>query len=122
MKRYDPGYRYAKRLVEQMTDIRYVQINTLHPAEEPYLNVTGVKRFDDVPSNVLQPLVDAQEALVTEAVGPIAKSLRFNYTDSILGSMVHDINALRGLIGEPERVLYTDVWTAGRLCRRSRRS
>jgi predicted dehydrogenase len=113
MKRYDPGYRYAQQVVKQMSDIHYVQMNTLHPSEDQYWNISGVTRFNDVPQNVLQPLIDEQERLITEAVGNISESLRFNYPDSILGSMIHDINALRGLIGEPERVLYTDIWPAG---------
>lgn len=113
MKRYDPGYRYAQQLVRQMTDIRYVQINTLHPSEDPYLSIAGIKRFADVPHSTLQPLIEAQEKLVTEAVGNIPESVRSNYTDVVLGSMVHDINALRGLIGEPEQVVYTDIWPTG---------
>ena len=113
MKRYDPGYRYAQQRVKEMSGIRYVQINTLHPSEDQYWNISGVTRFSDVPQSVLQPLNDEQERLITEAVGDISESLRFNYFDSILGSMVHDINALRGLIGEPERVLYTDIWPVG---------
>lgn len=110
MKRYDPGYRYAQGLVRQMQPIRYVQINTLHPAEDQYWNIHGVTRFNDVSPEALQPLLDAQEALLTEAVGNISETLRFIYFDAVLGSMVHDINALRGLIGEPQAVLYTDVW------------
>ena len=113
MKRYDPGYRYAQQQAKQMSGIRYVQINTLHPSEDQYWNISGVTRFSDVPQSVLQPLNDEQERLITEAVGNIPESIRFNYFDSILGSMVHDINALRGLIGEPEKVLYTDIWPAG---------
>jgi predicted dehydrogenase len=113
MKRYDPGYRYAQQLVKQMSDIHYVQINTLHPSEDQYHNISGLTRFNDVPQSVLQPLIDEQEKLITEAIGKVSESLRFNYFDSILGSMVHDINALRGLIGDPERVLYTDIWPAG---------
>jgi predicted dehydrogenase len=72
-----------------------------------------VTRFSDVPQSVLQPLNEEQERLITEAVGNISESLRFNYFDSILGSMVHDINTVRGLIGEPEKVLYTDIWPVG---------
>jgi predicted dehydrogenase len=113
MKRYDPGYRYGQQTLKQMSGIRYVQINTLHPSEDQYWNISGVTRFSDVPQNVLQPLNDEQERLITEAVGNISESLRFNYFDSILGSMVHDINAVRGLIGEPLRVLFTDIWPIG---------
>jgi predicted dehydrogenase len=113
MKRYDPGYRYAQQMVKQMSGIRYVQINTLHPSEDQYWNISGVTRFSDVEQGVLQALNDEQERLITEAVGNIPDSLRFNYFDSILGSMVHDINALRGLMGESAGVLYTDIWPVG---------
>jgi predicted dehydrogenase len=112
MKRYDPGYRYAQRVAKTMQGIRYVQINTLHPSEDQYWNIHGVARFNDIPQNVLQPLIAEQERLLTEAVGSIADNLRFVYFDVILGSMVHDINALRGLLGEPEGVLYTGLWPA----------
>jgi len=113
MKRYDPGYRYAQRLVKQMQGIRYIQINTLHPSEDQYWNIHGVTRFNDVPQEVLQPLLAAQEKLLTEAVGNISEALRVVYYDVILGSMVHDINALRGLVGEPDGVLYTGIWPEG---------
>ena len=113
MKRYDPGYRYAQKLVKSMHGIRYIQINTLHPSEEQYWNIHGVMRFNDIPQNVFAPLIADKEKLLDEAVGSISETLRFIYEDSILGSMVHDINALRGLIGEPERVVYTDIWPDG---------
>jgi len=113
MKRYDPGYRYAQRAVKSMSGIRYVQINTLHPAEDQYWNIHGVSRFNDVPADVIAPLVQAQERLITEAIGQVSDALRFVYFDVILGSMVHDVNALRGLMGEPDRVLYTGLWPEG---------
>ncbi|MCC7449330.1 MAG: Gfo/Idh/MocA family oxidoreductase [Anaerolineae bacterium] len=113
MKRYDPGYRYAQNVVKGMQGIRYIQINTLHPAEDQYHNIFGIARFNDIPQDVIQPLMQAQDELVTEAIGNVAEALRFVYFDVILGSMVHDINALRGLIGEPEGVLYTGVWPEG---------
>jgi predicted dehydrogenase len=113
MKRYDPGYRYAQRIARDMTGIRYVQINTLHPSEDQYWNIHGVTRFNDVPQDVIRPLIDAQENLIVEAIGKVSDTLRFVYFDVILGSMVHDINALRGLIGEPEGVIYTDIWPEG---------
>jgi predicted dehydrogenase len=113
MKRYDPGYRYAQRLVKDMRGIRYIQINTLHPSEDQYWNIHGVTRFNDVPQDVIRPLIDAQEKLLTEAIGQVSDALRFVYFDVILGSMVHDLNALRGLIGEPDGVLYTGIWPEG---------
>jgi predicted dehydrogenase len=110
MKRYDPGYRYAQNVVKDMRGLRYVQINTLHPSEDQYHNIFGVTRFNDVPQEVIQPLMAAQDALIREAIGDVSETLKFVYFDVILGSLVHDINALRGLIGEPEGVLYSGIW------------
>lgn len=112
MKRYDPGFRHGQRLVRDLTDPRYVQINTLHPSEDQYIDIHGVRRFDDVPADVLARERAAYEAVLDEAVGDIGDALRFVYYDVFLGSMVHDVNALRALVGEPEEVLFTEVWPA----------
>lgn len=111
MKRYDPGYRTAQQLLAGMQDVRYVQINTLHPAEDDYLGIHGILRFNDVPVDVLARLSAEQEQLYDEAIGPVQPaSLRNVYGNILLGSMVHDINALRGLLGEPDEVLSTEIW------------
>lgn len=112
MKRFDPGYRYGQRLVGELDDARCVQINTLHPSEDQYIDIHGVRRFADVPADVADRMRQADEDLLDEAVGSISDALRFVYFDVFLGSMVHDINALRALVGEPEEVLFTEVWPA----------
>lgn len=112
MKRFDPGYRYGQRQVAELTDARYVQINTLHPSEDQYIGIHGVRRFTDVPDAVLAPLRQAEEELLDEAVGGVSAALRFVYNDVFLGSMVHDVNALRALVGEPEQVVCTEIWPA----------
>lgn len=114
MKRYDPGYRTAQTLLQGMEDVRYVQINTLHPAEDDYLAIHGILRFNDIPADVLAQLSKAENLLFDEAVGSgVSKNLRRIYGGVVLGSMVHDMNALRGLLGEPDRVLFTEIWPEG---------
>ena len=111
MKRYDPGYRTAQGLLQGMQDVRYIQINTLHPAEDDYLGIHGILRFNDIPADVLSPLAAAEESLFDEAIGRVVPAtLRKVYGNIVIGSMVHDMNALRGLMGEPDRVLFTDIW------------
>ncbi len=110
MKRFDPGYRYAQKLIRDLQGVRYVQINTLHPAEEGYIGHHRVVRFNDVPSDVLNPLIQADDASAVHAVGNVSPILRETYTNVLLGSMVHDVNALRGLLGEPARVSFTQLW------------
>jgi predicted dehydrogenase len=110
MKRYDPGYRYGSELVQSMQGLRHVQINVLHPAEPFYFAHHRIKRFNDVPQATLEALQNEADELAVEAIGPVSKQLRFLYGDVFLGSMIHDINALRGVLGGPDRTLLTTMW------------
>src|SRR5262245_17206438 len=110
MKRYDPGYRYGRDIVLAMGQPRYVQINVLHPAEPLYFAHHRITRFDDVPQATLDELAREGDRLVVEAIGPVGERLRFLYYDVFLGSMVHDVNALRGILGRPNRALFTTLW------------
>ena len=112
MKRYDPGYRHAQSLLPRLGELRYIQINVLHPAEAPYLNVHRLVRTGDVPAETLERLATEKDRLATEAIGPVSQTMKQIYTDVLLGSLVHDINALRGLVGEPQAVEYTAIWPA----------
>ncbi|HZQ09114.1 MAG TPA: Gfo/Idh/MocA family oxidoreductase [Anaerolineae bacterium] len=114
MKRYDPGYLYGQRAIKSLREIRYVQINTLHPAETGYQRHHNVQRFRDIPPDVLEPLQKADDASVIQAVGHVSPLLREIYANVVIGSMVHDVNALRGLMGEPEEVLFTQLWPEDR--------
>jgi predicted dehydrogenase len=110
MKRYDPGYQYALARLPEMGAIRYAQINTLHPAETDYLRIHNIVRFDDVPPEVLKSIREADHQRVIEAIGDVPANLQALYPNMFLGSMVHDTNALRGLLGEPEGVLFSELW------------
>jgi predicted dehydrogenase len=115
MKRYDPAYLHAQELLADQRDrFRYIQINTLHPPSPMYLTHHKILRFADVPAPVIKQLEAERQALIDEALGARHHPwLDRAYWDFILGSMVHDTNALRGLFGEPEGVTFTDVWAGG---------
>jgi predicted dehydrogenase len=40
----------------------------------------------------------------------VSPRLRFLYGDVFLGSMIHDVNALRGILGCPQQALLTTLW------------
>ncbi len=113
MKRYDPGYLYAQACARQMRGIRYVQINTLHPAEDDYLAIHNLVRANDIPPQVIEALRQADDQRIVEAVGNVSPPLKAMYSDVFLGSIIHDTNAMRGLLGEPEKVLFSELWPAG---------
>jgi len=113
MKRFDPGYRHAQERIAAMGELRYAQINTLHPEEDDFLSIHGLIPASDVPADALEAARAHELGKLRQAVGHIPAYLQAEYSDVLLGSMVHDINAMRGLLGEPERVLFAEHWPAG---------
>ncbi|NRN27051.1 Gfo/Idh/MocA family protein [Photorhabdus heterorhabditis] len=110
MKRYDPGFKYALDLAKQIENPRYTQVTVLHPNEQQYFDIHGVLRFDDVPKDVTEANAREQNRIVTSAVGSIEENLKYVYHDAMLSSMVHNINVIRAMFGEPVGVLSTQIW------------
>ena len=71
MKRYDPGYRYAREIVRRLHDVRYVQVNVLHPAEAPNYAHHRLHRGSDLDSATLGCLQEESRALVRESIGDV---------------------------------------------------
>jgi len=88
-------------------------MNTLHPSETQYHNIHWLVRPNDIPPEIIERLAAEQNRLIVEAIGAVPDALQFIYSAVILGSLVHDVNALRGLVGEPEAVAFTDIWPSG---------
>ncbi len=110
MKRYDPGYRYGRDAARAMDDLRYVQINVLHPDPDLYYAHHRIKRFRDIPPETLAALSAEDDRLTIEAIGEVPPLMRQLYRDVVLGSMCHDTNALRGILGTPRQALLTTIW------------
>jgi predicted dehydrogenase len=113
MKRYDPGYLLAQQAIRKLRRLRAVEVHIWHPSEPQYLDHYRIDRANDVPKEVLDRLRGEYDSLVHEAVGEVPGWLNYAYAEVLLGSIIHDINALRGLIGAPDEVLSTEIWAEG---------
>ena len=113
MKRYDAGYRFAQRAVQRLRGLRAVEVHIWHPSEPQYLAHHRISRAADVPRETIERLRAENDALVREAIGPQPDWLQYAYVEVLLGSIIHDINALRGLLGAPDAVLSTEIWAKG---------
>jgi predicted dehydrogenase len=114
MKRFDPAYQRARPLVQAMRDLRLVRITTLEAPLLPYVAHYALKRYADLSVETLNSLRADQDALVGEALGPdMPETIRRVYADVLLDSLVHEVNALRGLLGEHEEVTSAETWLDG---------
>lgn len=118
MKRYDPAYLYAYDRIQEMSDVRFVQVNHLHPDNSLHIGRFKVQRFDDISPQARDETASEHSRLVAEALGfdtreQVSPDIQRAFT-SILGSMIHDIGNLHGVFGPPTRVVSTEIWADGR--------
>jgi predicted dehydrogenase len=113
MKRHDPAVRHVAPLVRDLPDLRAIQVTVLHPSEASQIAHHAVQRAPDVPPEARARLVAAQDALIREVIGEFTPLERRVFAGNLLSTLVHDVNLLRGLSGDPEEVLFADVWAGG---------
>ena len=113
MKRYDPGFRYALPLIQKLKDLQAIHITILHPSEGNQIGHHDVRRFPAVPAKAQKQLRAEQDALIREVIGDFTPLERRVFANNLLSTLVHDINVLRALSGDPAEVLFTDVWAGG---------
>ena len=122
-KRFDPAYQRARTEVQAMKALRYVDVTVLHPDEEPYQAHyafqpprTPAPKADDatIDATVRRDSGTTEmNALLEETLGAGAPPASRVALFILLTSLIHDINALRGVLGEPEDVLSAHHWRGG---------
>ncbi len=110
MKRYDPAYeRLGELLTSLRPDLRLVRVTTLESPFAPYVAhyplFDGEERCADILSAHGQ--ADAQRVDV-RLVRPTSR-LGWCYRWILLDNLVHEFNALRGVLGEPTEVVSADL-------------
>ncbi len=114
MKRYDPGYLYAKKMVAQMADTRFVQVNHLHPDNKFHLADFDYLVPTDFPASAARELGETTNMLLREALGREVPADVSGAFHALNGSMIHDIGNLHGIFGNPSSVVSTEIWAGGR--------
>ncbi|MEA2515506.1 MAG: hypothetical protein QOJ59_4995 [Thermomicrobiales bacterium] len=116
MKRHDPAYRYAADRVREMSDVRFVQVNHLHPDNRLHLAEFRLHRPDDLPPSSPEAIAANESGRIAAALGLPADRLPSEVRTAfffVLYSMIHDLGNLSGLFGPPSRVVSTDLWQNG---------
>ena len=118
MKVYDPAFVQAKREVDTMDNIQFVQVNHLHPNNDLHMRQFDVRRFDDMIQN--SPTQQTESADIEiyngssrQAIGDVEPHVQGAF-GLLSGSMIHDIYGMRVMLGMPKRVVSTEIWRHGR--------
>lgn len=125
-KRYDPGYERAATAVRELRDLRCVDVRVLHPENDQYLAHLRIHRAENGPRRVPERLFGRefdeqlrQAILASQPVESLAELAGSSEPDRLftafwlLASCIHDVNALRGVLGEPTEVVAAHGWAGG---------
>lgn len=112
VKLYEPAFEGASREVRAMEDIRFIQVNHLHPDNALHVRQFRTRRFDDVPADAIRKTQAARAAAIREAIGEASPQVGRAFS-TLSGSMIHDLYGLRSLFGNPSQVVGTELWADG---------
>jgi predicted dehydrogenase len=120
MKRYDPAVEaLLEALPESAADFRYGSVVVNDAEFEPFFEPGEIVRGDDVSAELIEATRRQEAEQVEQAVGSGDPDVVQAFSESFLGSMVHDLNVVHGALermGEPlpAQVVGGDWWNEGR--------
>jgi predicted dehydrogenase len=100
MKRYDPAYEELAATLDR-DRLRFARITTLESPLEPYVAHYPLTRGGDVDPGLLTGLAAEDAARVERALPDADELTRRVYRTVLLDSVVHELNGVRGLLGDP---------------------
>jgi predicted dehydrogenase len=108
-KRYDPAYARLAGEARAMPDLRLVRVTTLESPLQPYVGHYPLHKAGPLPGKLAAELAADNEARITAAIGEADALSRRAYHLVLLDSMVHEFNAVRGVLGEPDRLDFAEI-------------
>lgn len=110
MKRYDRAYARLADELAGFDDLRVVRVTTLESPFQPYVAGLPLVAARDVDPALLAELAAEDGRLVDLALGPGGDAgVRTGYRQTLLDCLVHELNLLRGLLGEPDELVFAEV-------------
>ena len=120
MKRYDPAVEaMLAALPDSADELRYVSVVVNDAEFEPFFEPDEIVRGADVARELIEATRRQEAEQVEQAVGSGEEAVVRAFSESLLGSMLHDLNVVHGMLAKlgeplPARVVGGDWWNEGR--------
>jgi predicted dehydrogenase len=109
MKRYDPTYDRLLETLPQAGELRLARVTTLESPDKPYLEGYALAPAHPAPAEVVAKLREQDEQRLRAALPDADEQTRFCYRWMLLDNLIHELNALRGALGEPDLVRHAEL-------------
>jgi predicted dehydrogenase len=110
MKRYDPSYEALQQTLDGVT---FARITTLESPIEPYALHHPLSERTPLDPEVVAELQADDERRLRAGIGVDDPLLLRTYKSVLLDSMVHELNGVRGLLGEPDALHSARIFDGG---------
>jgi predicted dehydrogenase len=110
MKRYDPSYEALQAALDGVT---FARITTLESPIEPYALHHPLAPRSRLDPDLLAELAADDDRRLRAGLGSDDPLLLRTYKSVLLDSMVHELNGVRGLLGEPDALHSARVFAGG---------
>src|SRR4029077_8439302 len=108
-KRYDPAFARMREETARLSDARLLRVTTFESPLRPYVAHYPLLPRASLPDDVATRLRADSDQRISAALGAATALERQVYEGVLLDTLVHELNTVRGLLGEPTRVEYVSL-------------
>jgi predicted dehydrogenase len=108
-KRYDPAFLRFRDEVARFDAPKLLRVTTTESPFLPYISHYALVAPGSVSDEVLAPLREDSQRRLVAAIGTDDAFLVDQYQAVLLDTLVHEINTVRGVLGEPARLDFVDM-------------
>ena len=108
-KRYDPAFRRFADDGQCLRDLRLARITTLEAPFLPYVSHYRLHRPGALPAAAQELFAQDNASRIAAAIGDVDPLSARAYHLVLLDSLVHEFNAVRGILGEPDQLEFADI-------------
>jgi len=109
MKRYDPAYEMMKRMMKEVEKIHLIRVHGFAGTYEINFEIYDLVSASDLDSKVLDEVKKQNKEDILADIGPDRDDL-LDAHDIMIHLCIHDINALHGLYGLPEKIVCAQLF------------
>ena len=108
-KRYDPAFERFRDVAANVAEPRLMRVTTFESPFLPYVAHYALAPVAPIPKDAIATFTAETQASITRAIGEANPFLREEYHLVLLDTLVHELNTVRGVLGEPTSLEYVDM-------------
>ena len=108
-KRYDPAFERFREVAVNVAEPRLMRVTTFESPFLPYIGHYSLAPVAPIPKDAIATFRAETQASITRAIGEATPFLREEYHLVLLDTLVHELNTVRGVLGEPTSLEYVDM-------------